>query len=340
MRLIKIDLISFFCPSKNMIRNGFDTFVTMKRYLYSLLIVISCLYGCDPTYSDADLRIAYNVDDGGLDQDYDIYVMNIDGSNPINISNNNGVDWVYTAYDNSLFVLSDRNECKRCFYLYETDTKGSQWRKISDIRLADSWISTRHEGKELIVKPYAEEINIFNIISIQGDIISKVKVDLPYANDPCFSPDGNQIVFRGSRLLDDNNQPTEVELYTMNVDGTNLNQITFGKSDKQIATQPRTPRWNAVTNDITFSSPINDAERIYRINPTSKSTIGITTRTAKAIWHDVSMDGRYLAYDAKLNFISDSNNYNIFILDSKTRNVEKITNGRGKRLAPVFVYEK
>ena len=49
--------------------------------------------------------------------------------------------------------ISGRDTCRRCYLLYEMDADGGNLRKVSDIRLADSWMSSRKDGTELIVTP-------------------------------------------------------------------------------------------------------------------------------------------------------------------------------------------
>ena len=47
----------------------------------------------NPAWSPDGKKIAFDSDRDG---NWEIYVMNADGSNPINLTNNNGVDWYST----------------------------------------------------------------------------------------------------------------------------------------------------------------------------------------------------------------------------------------------------
>jgi len=92
--------------------------------------------------------------------------MNIDGSEKRNISNLSGVEWTYYTHKDILFFISDKDTCRRCaYYLYEINFKGENPKKVSDISLADSWMSSRKDGTELIVKANAKIDSAFFIIN-------------------------------------------------------------------------------------------------------------------------------------------------------------------------------
>jgi TolB protein len=73
----------------------------------------------------SDLKIAYNVLEDAETDNYEIYVMNIDGSDEKNISNWEGVDWVYYAYADKLYFVSDRDTTHRMYFLYEMNADGN-----------------------------------------------------------------------------------------------------------------------------------------------------------------------------------------------------------------------
>lgn len=97
----------------------------------------------------SDLKIAYNVHIGG--GDYEIFVMNLDGTEQKNITNSKSVDWVYYAYKNKLYFVSDRDSTRRKYFLYEMDADGGNVRKISNFVLEDSWVSSRKNAAEFVV---------------------------------------------------------------------------------------------------------------------------------------------------------------------------------------------
>ena len=119
-------------------------------------------------------RIAYNVLADPEADDYEIFTMNPDGSGKKNISNRQGLEWTYYAYRDKILFISDRDTCRRCCYiLYEMGIDGENVRKVSDICLADSWMSSRKNGAELIVTPHRSVDSAFYIINLQGKVLDK-----------------------------------------------------------------------------------------------------------------------------------------------------------------------
>ncbi|MBK6754087.1 MAG: hypothetical protein IPG69_10930 [Flavobacteriales bacterium] len=106
----------------------------------------------DPVVVPA-LRVAYNVYTNTPEDNYEIFVRDLDGKNAKNITNTPGVDWVYSAHEDELYFLSDRDTCHRCYFLYAMDANGNNVRRISDHQMQDSWMSARMDGGALIVDP-------------------------------------------------------------------------------------------------------------------------------------------------------------------------------------------
>ena len=319
----------------------------MKNICYIILAFIGIsffFFGCksDSNYKPSQLRIAYNVLVDPATEDYEIFVMDMNGENPVNISTNPSIDWAYSSFGNQLFVISDRDTCSRCYFLYETDTKGSYWKKISKTLIQDSWVSHRANGKELIVKPAGTANETFQIIDINGNILSSVDPKMDYFNDPCFSPDGESIIFRGYNGALDKSQ--EAELYSFNLATGEKKRITnhIGKAsnidDPLYWAGPA--RWNPRNDKITYSSNFKNISTIISMDITEKKTKSLTQKNVKAIWHDVSPDGNFLAYDGQLDFKADSATTHIFIMDFEKCTSKKLTSGDKFKQGPVFVYDK
>ena len=305
----------------------------------SICIIFS---GCKSEYDNTKLRIAYNVLVDHDTHNYDIFVMDTKGENPINISNNEYFDWAYSAYSEKLFVISDRDTCSRCYFLYETDTNGSYWNKISKTLIQDSWVSNRAEGTEFIIKPIGAANEAFQIIDMDGNIISTVDPKMDYINDPCFSPDGRNIIFRGYN--GDLSKSNEAELYSFNLKTHQKRKISKYPEDALTFAQYKyhasPPRWNPQYGKITYSSSLNNTSKIKAIDTLKMKSKSLTQGNVKAVWHDISPDGKLLAFDGQLDFKADSITTHIFIMDFENRSAKRLTNGSGYKQGPVFVYEK
>lgn len=320
----------------------FDTFTKVKNIIYFILILSLCnaFYACKNTADATTLQIAYNVLVDPSTNNYEIFVMGVDGENPINISNHQSLDWVYSAYADKLYAISDRDTCSQCYFLYETDSNGSNWKKINQQQIQDSWVSLRKKGSELIIKPVGAPNEPFQIIDHEGNLIATVDPQMDYFNDPCFSPDGTKIVFRGYN--GDPSKYNEAELYSMTLQTKEVIKITSypsnGKTFAQYQYYAGPPRWNQALGKITYSSSNNGHSLIKSLDPIGTPPKSLTQKNLQSVWHDISPEGRYLAFDGQLDYRADSTTSNIYIMDFEKRNAKKLTVGRGFKQGPVFIY--
>ena len=284
-----------------------------------------------------DYKIVYNIFANRANNDYEIYIMDADGSNAKNLSNWKGVDWAYHSYKDKIFFLSDRDSAHRHFFLYEMDINGEHVRQITDYLMSDSWFSSRKDGKQLIVKPHAVVDSAFYIIDLNGNILHKIKPKLDYYHDPHFSPDGTEILFRGSTKATKRMKGFIGELYIMNADGSNLRQIThYPKNDSTAewwAYKSGPPHW--LNNDkITYSSKQEGNYSIYQTNSKGKKAVAITGKELNQVYHDWTDEEDIMVYDA---FDTETNSYNIYLLDIATKNEIALTNDTIYQSGPLFV---
>ncbi len=288
--------------------------------------------------------ITYNVLQEGEKDNYEVYVMNTDGTNKRNLTKHKDVAWTYYAYKNRIFFISDRDVCKRCYFLYEMDTNGENIRKVFDQRLEDSWMATRKNGSEIIVKPRLENKQQFYIVDVKtGKIIRELSPNLAHINDPTFSPNGKQIVFRGSTEKRTKDSKTFDELYIMNADGTGFRQLTtYPKDDKTAewhSYHAGPPHWNTKENFITYQSTQNGKSSLYAVTPDGKKHWKLTDNELNEGWHDWSPDGKWLAIEM---FDNENTEFGIYLMNYETKEIKKLTDVKDSKFqqAPVFVLKK
>ena len=162
-------------------------------------------------------------------------------------------------------------------------------------------------------------------MNVDGTNLKQITNGLGYDGGAFFSPDGLKLVFRASRPQSEEEQkeykdllaqglvmPTSMEIYTCNVDGTDLKQVThLGKANWA-------PYFLPDGNKLIFSSN-HDAERGYNFNLFTVNLDGsglekITNESNFNAFPMFSRDGK------KLIFSSNRNNHgthdtNLFIAD-------------------------
>ncbi|MCC6463287.1 MAG: PD40 domain-containing protein [Saprospiraceae bacterium] len=290
------------------------------------------------------LKIAYNVLENKAGDDYEVYSINPDGSGKTNVSRHPDVAWTYYAYRDKLYWISDRDTCPRCYFLYESDAEGQGLRRVSGLRLEDSWMGSRNKGSELVVSGrLSKEIRgqLFIIDLKTGDYRQITHDTSARYNDPVFSPDGQKIVYRYKKNKRDRNE--KMELWIANADGSQPRQLTHYPAADTTAEwhsyHAGPPHWNAKRGFISYQSKQGGKYRLFAVSPDGQKTqeLGGWPEELGAGWHDWSPDGRWLAVEL---FTDESKPGDIFLFDWKTKALKRVTDGPGFKQSPVWVQHR
>lgn len=285
--------------------------------------------------------IAYNVNAKDSSGDnYEIMIMNADGSDKKNITNHKDVAWTYYAYWDRLFFVSDRDTCYRCYFLYEMNSSGENIKKVSELQLEDSWMSSRNKGKEMVVNGRIGKELRFQLFMINledGSFKQITKDTAARYGDPCFSPDGKQIVY--SYKKDKRDKNTHEELFVMNADGSAARQLTTYPEDnpsaKEYGYRAGSARWHPTENFISYVSKQDGRHSIYAITPDGKKQWKLIENPQSDGWHDWSSDGKWLVFN---NSDNEESQFHISIMNWKTKEQLQLTeNQYPAQQSPVFV---
>ena len=300
------------------------------------------LLSCRETRNDQpipDWKIAYNVLEDSASDNYEIYVMGKDGSGKTNISCSPDSSWVYYAWKDKLYFLSDRDTCERCFFLYEMDAAGMGVRKVTDLQMEDSWMGSRLNGKEMVVSGRTNDglrYQLFLIDIGTGDFQQLTHDTAAMHRDPVFTPDGHHIVFVYRKNRDNPNQ--HEELWIMESDGKHPRQLTFYPSRDTSASRQAyhtgPPRWNPVERYFSYPSRQQGKYSIFAVSPDGKQRFKVTECSKDCTWHDWSPDGRWLALDMA---DTERTGYDIYLMDWETGVLKQLTDSAKPEYAPVFV---
>ena len=307
------------------------------KVLFVLMAVV--LMACNQ-YRDKNYKIVYNVGYDLENDNYEVFIMDMDGSNKKNLSKWKGVDWCYYTYKDKIYFISDRDTTHRMYFLYEMDMNGENIKKVSDIRLADSWMSSRNSGMEMIIRPHASLDSVFYIISTEnGQLVKKVETGLTYNTDPYFSEDGQKVVFRGALKKSKRDSGFVDELYIINSDGSGLKQLThYPESDTSAewwAYKSGPPEWNYTENFITYQSKQQGKYSLYAVTPDGSKHWKLTDNSMEEGWHNWSTDGKWLTIEL---FDPEQTQFHIGLMNWQTKEMKVLTDTTYKyQQAPCFV---
>ncbi len=316
---------------------------SMKQYLFLCLSLFLPMLSSQSVFTQASpkLLIAYNVLEDQKADNYEAYTMNADGSSARNITSHKDVAWTYYAWKDKLFFVSDRDACRRCYFLYQSDAFGSNIKKVSDLQLEDSFMGSRNKGKEMVVagrigKDVRYQLFIIDITT--GKYRQITNESGGAFRDPIFSPDGKRIayVYKKNRL--DRNEIEELNI--MNADGTNRRRLTTYPPDDKTAEagsyKVGPPHWNRKHNFISYQSNQKGKSSIYAVTPDGKKQWKLTDNPFEEGWHEWSPDGNWLVVDVR---DPATGRYDIYLMNYRTKEVKKLTgDSRFKyHQSPVFV---
>ena len=311
-----------------------------------MILAAAILYSCGaaktrPEGRGTSYSIAYNihVPDTTKD-DWEIMHMEFDGSGKKNITRHPDVAWTYHAFKNRLFFISDRDTCYRCFFLYECDAGGNKEKKVSGLRLEDSWMSSRSGGAEMIVSGRigkSVRYQFFIINTATGEFRQITNDTAAIYSDPCFSPDGQKIAFSYKKSRRD--KSSHEELYIMNADGSGVQQLTHYPEDNPSAREygyrAGAARWHPTENFISYVSRQDGRHSIFAVTPDGKKQWKLIDNPDSEGWHDWSPDGKWLVFNS-----SDpaETQYHITLMNWETKERKQLTDNTYKsQLGPVFV---
>jgi Tol biopolymer transport system component len=162
-------------------------------------------------------------------------------------------------------------------------------------------------------------------MNIDGSNQKQITFGLGYDGGAFFSPDGKKLVFRASRpktdgeikeykdLLKENLvAPTNMEIYTCNVDGSELKQVTnLGKANWA-------PFYHPAGKKIIFSSNHHSQRgydfQLYMVDADGKNLERITNESMFNAFPMFSPDGKKLVFSSNRNN-GGTRDTNLFIAD-------------------------
>jgi len=238
--------------------------------------------GTFPGISD---RIAFV---SNRDGDLEIYAMDPDGSNPVNLSNDPGIDldpsWSPDSTKVAFTSYRDGN-----YEVYVMDADGSNQVNVSDHPSTDLDPTWSPDGASIAFATFRDGNYEIYTMSADGSSQSRVTFNFVRDSDPSWSPDGTRIAF----TLDQTGAGTG-DLYVIDTDGTDQ----LGITSTPFPTSEYDPSWSPDGTRIAFTrTAVSGAHRIYVANANGGGEVQLTNTTAYApSW---SPDGTRLAFVAQ-----------------------------------------
>jgi TolB protein len=211
------------------------------------------------------------------------------------------------------------------FDIYVADLKGNIVKKLTNEPGYDAEATVSPKGDKIVFTSMRTgDLELFTM-DMDGSNVKQVTTGLGYDGGAFFSPDGTKLIFRASRPTTEEDiknykdllaknlvQPTEMELYVCNVDGSDLKQITnLGKANWA-------PYFLPDGNSVIFSSN-HKSERgfqfnLYKINIDGSGLEQVTFDPVFDSFPMFSPDGKQIAFSSNRNN-GGTRSTNLFVAD-------------------------
>jgi Tol biopolymer transport system component len=229
----------------------------------------------------------------------EIFVMDIDGKNVVNISNSASFDgWPYWSPDSRKVVFaSNRSGKPNSGQLYVCSADGSELQQLTDLPGAVAqpyWSPDGNSiyGYQLWETPDEEYGFVVEIPIIRNNTRVAAGNSRPVTSAvdcyPVPSPDGNAVVFQSNRT-------GNWEIYTINVDGSNLKQLT------DLPGPDVSPVWSPDGSLIVFASERDNDSEIYLMKSDGSSQTRLTNIPGDDSHPHWFPDGRRILFNSSQN---------------------------------------
>ncbi len=213
------------------------------------------------------------------------------------------------------------------FDIFVADLTGKITSRLTNTPGYDAEATISPDGKKIVFTSMRSGDLELYTMDIDGSHVKRLTYELGYDGGAFFSPDSKKLVFRASRPTTPEEiqeylgflhqglvAPTNMEIYTCNVDGSDMHQVThLGKANWA-------PYFTPSGNKIIFSS--NHASQkgydfhLYTVNLDGTGLEKITTESYFNAFAMFSHDGKKIAWSSNRNN-HGTHDTNLFIADWK-----------------------
>ena len=213
-----------------------------------------------------------------------------------------------------LFTAGDKNNNRR-IQAFDTDGFGTHDYKAPEgINIFPTW----GPGSSVIFTHLSRDVEGDQILSFDGTDFKQLTYFDGYASSPDYCPGNKKIAFTGAEA----NNPN---IYTMNVDGTDLFQLTDLPGNIQTS-----PTWAPGCKQLAFVSDFSGKPQIYVINADGSNMRRITWVGNYNTAPDWSPNGDLIAFTAR----DERNVFDIFTVNVNTGEVIRLTQDQGHNRQP------
>ena len=289
---------------------------------------------------DAQAQIAFV---SKRDGNFEIYVMDADGADQRNLSDNDFDDWdpAWSPDGKRIVFCSDRDghpdRIPGWFTseIYVMAADGGNQQNLTNHPSDDRSPSWSPDGTRIAFQSYRDNDRNHNIeiyvMAADGSNLQRLTDNLIEDEAPAWSPDGKRIVFSSAReghFMDAHKNITD-EIYVMDADGGNQQRLTENRNNDW------DPVWSPDSKRIAFAADRKgDFVKfdIYVMDADGGNQQKLTNNRGWDSSPSWSPDSRRIAFTSERE-----GNYEIYVMDADGGNEQNLTNNPHSDSGPAWL---
>jgi Tol biopolymer transport system component len=273
----------------------------------TLLVALGATGNASAAFPGSNGRIAFDsVRSGGGD----VFLMNADGSGPVDLTNNPAIDFQSAFSPDGSKIAFTRGSTGEVFSM---NADGSGQANLSNNLATDGQASFSPDGSKIVFASNRDGNNDIWVMNADGSNQTKLTNDADNESQPSFSPDGSKIVFQNDGTAD---------IVVMNANGSNpVALVTDPANDRE-------PTWSPDGTKIAFRTNRDGNDEIYVMNANGTSPTNLTSNPAIDSQPEFSPDG------SKIAFQTDRGNNEIFVMNADGTGQVNLTNNAAADAGP------
>jgi len=253
----------------------------------------------------------------------DIFMMDADGSDPINLSNSLNSDTFPAIqpirhFANNGSIVFTRTREQGNTQLYTMTVEGLNVTRISSsLENSDSYPSWSPDGTKILFQSIRGADSDIYVMDHNGNNETKLLQSALFDTYPSWSSDASKIVYVASSGTTDGN------LYTIRVDGSDQELVTDMAGDDTY------PSFSPDGSRIVFSHFETDNYEIYVIDTDGTNAVNLTNIQGDDTYPSWSPDGQKIVFES-----TRDNNSEIYVVDPDGSDLIRLTDDPATDFSP------
>ena len=252
----------------------------------------------------------------------DIFIMNIDGSDLTQLTDNPSNDMYpqVTPDGKKIIYTSDINGIWQIMIM---NADGSNKKQLTNARYRSGYPTMTFDGNYIFYEAYID--NNWEIYRMNSDGTNPARLTFSPNTDD-WHPFAHPLEFK---IIYESGSIGSEDIFFMDYDGHNIKRVLDFSSRKRVPCISKDGKF------ISFAGYEQETASIYIVNSDGTNLKRLTNNPSLDTHPSISADNKYIAFDSNL-----SGNHEIYIMNFDGTNLRQLTNIPGDDWGAVFLYQQ